>query len=94
MTTGTIKFYNPTKWFGFIIPSDPSDGGENVFVHVTGIIREDADEEVILQEGDRVEYEVTEGPKGLNAINVRRLPALAEGAKEVSIAPEDMDMAA
>ena len=44
----------------------------------------------MLQEGDRVEYEVTEGPKGLNAVNVRVLPALA-GDK---VANEDMDMAA
>ncbi len=57
---GTVKFFNVTKGFGFITPSD-SNG--DVFVHSTGLIDE-------IRENDRVEYEVENGKKGLNAVNV------------------------
>ncbi len=62
MKTGTVKFFNEEKGFGFIVSDE---GGKDVFVHksnVNGNIRED----------DKVEYEVEEGPRGLNAINVSR----------------------
>ena len=59
MNTGTVKFYNESKGFGFITDED----GTDIFVHVTGLISE-------IRESDQVQFEVTEGKKGLNAINV------------------------
>lgn len=61
MQEGTIKFFNATKGFGFIIPSD---GGKEIFVHVSGLKQE-------VRENDRVSYEIQEGKKGLNAVNVK-----------------------
>lgn len=61
MQEGTIKFFNATKGFGFIIPSN---GGKEIFVHVSGLKQE-------VRENDRVSYEVQEGKKGLNAVNVK-----------------------
>jgi CspA family cold shock protein len=63
MEEGTVKFFNGTKGFGFITPSN---GGKDIFVHVSGLIDE-------IQEGDKVSYEVQNGQKGLNAVNVKRL---------------------
>jgi len=61
MQTGTVKFFNETKGFGFI----KVDGtGEEVFVHVSGLKDE-------IRENDSVSFELQEGKKGLNAINVR-----------------------
>ncbi|RUA12181.1 MAG: cold-shock protein [Flavobacteriia bacterium] len=61
MNTGTVKFFNDTKGFGFIIEDDSK---REYFVHVSGLIDE-------IHEGDNVEFELTEGKKGLNAINVK-----------------------
>ena len=61
MNEGTVKFYNVTKGFGFIVPED---GGEDVFVHQTGLVDE-------IREHDRVQYDVERGRKGLNAVNVQ-----------------------
>jgi len=61
MSNGTVKFFNNSKGFGFIAPED---GDKDVFVHVNGLI--DA-----INEGDKVSYDVEEGPKGLNAVNVK-----------------------
>ncbi|MFT5834145.1 MAG: CspA family cold shock protein [Cognaticolwellia sp.] len=63
MQTGTVKFFNDSKGFGFIADSASS---EEYFVHVTGLIDE-------IREGDEVEYELKEGKKGENAVNVRRV---------------------
>lgn len=63
MQEGTVKFFNETKGFGFITPED---GGQDVFVHVSGLIDE-------IREKDRVSYELKDGPKGKNAVNVRVL---------------------
>ncbi|RYZ55366.1 MAG: cold-shock protein [Sphingobacteriales bacterium] len=63
MQEGTVKFFNETKGFGFITPSA---GGQDIFVHVSGLVDE-------IREGDKVSYEVQNGPKGLNAANVRVL---------------------
>jgi len=65
MATGTVKWFNDAKGFGFIAPEG---GGEDVFCHHTAI---NMDGFRSLQEGQRVEYEVTKGPKGLQAQNVR-----------------------
>ena len=59
MKTGTVKFYNEAKGFGFIT----DENGTDVFVHATGLIDE-------IREKDSVSFEVTEGKKGLNAVNV------------------------
>ena len=61
MQQGTVKFFNETKGFGFITPSA---GGQDVFVHSTGLIDE-------VRENDSVEFEVENGRKGLNAVNVK-----------------------
>jgi CspA family cold shock protein len=57
---GTIKFFNEAKGFGFITPAN---GGDEVFVHVSGLNGP-------VRENDRVSYEVEQGKKGLNAVNV------------------------
>jgi CspA family cold shock protein len=62
---GTVKWFNEAKGFGFI----SQEGGEDVFVHFSAI---QMDGFKTLAEGDRVEFEVTRGPKGLQASNVRR----------------------
>jgi CspA family cold shock protein len=65
MASGTVKWFNDAKGFGFITQDD---GGEDVFCHHTAIISEGFRS---LQEGQRVEFEVKKGPKGLQAANVR-----------------------
>ena len=61
MSNGTVKFFNDAKGFGFITPDD---GGKDVFVHANGLTDE-------IREGDKVVFDVEEGPKGLNATNVK-----------------------
>ena len=61
MSNGTVKFFNNSKGFGFITPDD---GSKDVFVHQNSLIDDIAD-------GDKVSYDVEEGPKGLNAANVK-----------------------
>ncbi len=61
MQEGTVKFFNGTKGFGFITPSA---GGDDIFVHVSGLYDE-------IRENDKVTFEVQNGKKGLNAVNVR-----------------------
>ncbi len=63
MKTGKVKFFNVTKGFGFI---KADDSNEEVFVHVTGLVDEIKDE-------DKVSFEISEGKKGQNAINVRKI---------------------
>jgi CspA family cold shock protein len=65
MATGQVKWFNDAKGFGFIT----QEGGEDVFVHFSAI---QASGFKSLTEGDRVEFEVTRGPKGLQAANVRK----------------------
>ncbi|MGO1752005.1 MULTISPECIES: cold-shock protein [Psychroflexus] len=61
MSNGTVKFFNNSKGFGFITPED---GSKDVFVHANGLIDD-------IDEGDKVSYDVEEGRKGLNAVNVK-----------------------
>ena len=65
MANGTVKWFNDAKGYGFI----SQEGGEDVFVHHTAI---QMDGFRTLKEGERVEFDVTQGPKGLQAANVRR----------------------
>ena len=67
MATGTIKWFNDAKGFGFITPDDESS---DVFVHYSNIIGQSGRR--TLLEGEKVEYEAIEGPKGLQAVNVAR----------------------
>ena len=61
MNKGTVKFFNESKGFGFIIDDESKT---EYFVHVTGLIDE-------INEGDAVEFELQEGRKGLNAVKVK-----------------------
>ena len=60
METGTVKFFNESKGFGFITQED----GKEIFVHVSGLMQD-------IRQNDKVEFEVEEGKKGLSAVNVR-----------------------
>jgi CspA family cold shock protein len=58
---GTVKFFNETKGFGFIT----SEQGEEIFTHSSGVKEK-------IKQGDKVTYELIDGKKGINAVNVRR----------------------
>jgi len=66
VVTGTVKWFNEAKGFGFISQSS----GEDVFVHFSAI---EGDGFKTLADGDRVEFDVTQGQKGLAAVNVRKV---------------------
>ncbi len=61
MSTGTVKFFNETKGFGFI---KEDESGKEYFVHVTGLSDK-------IRENDAVTFDIQEGKKGLNAVNVK-----------------------
>ncbi|OOZ39461.1 cold-shock protein [Solemya elarraichensis gill symbiont] len=65
MSTGIVKWFNNTKGYGFVTPDD---GDSDIFVHFSSIQMEGFK---TLKEGQKVEYEVTEGPKGLHAISIQ-----------------------
>lgn len=60
--TGKVKFFNESKGFGFIKMEDPA---QEIFVHVTGLVDQ-------VRENDAVTFEITQGRKGLNAVNVKK----------------------
>lgn len=64
MPTGTVKFFNEAKGFGFIVDDELN---KDIFVHVTGLGG------LTIKEKDQVEYEIVDGKKGLNAVNVKKL---------------------
>jgi CspA family cold shock protein len=64
MPTGTVKFFNEAKGYGFIVEDDTN---REIFVHVTGLGG------LTIRENDQVEYEVVEGKKGLNAVQVKKI---------------------
>ena len=61
MNTGTVKFFNDSKGYGFITEEG---SGSEYFVHISGLIDE-------VKQGDSVEFELKEGKKGMNAVNVK-----------------------
>jgi CspA family cold shock protein len=67
MATGTVKWFNASKGYGFI---SPSSGGDDVFAHFSAI---EMDGYKTLKEGQQVEFEILDGPKGPQATNIRGL---------------------
>ncbi len=65
MATGTVKWFNATKGYGFITPTD---GGDDVFAHYSAIEMEGYK---TLKEGQKVEFEIQDGPKGPQASHIR-----------------------
>jgi cold shock protein len=65
MQTGTVKFFNTTRGFGFI---SPDDGSKDVFVHVSAVERSGLG---YLSEGQRVRFEVQRDPRGPKAVNLQ-----------------------
>jgi CspA family cold shock protein len=65
MSKGSVKWFSNQKGYGFI---SPEDGKKDVFVHFSGII---GDGHKQLQEGQNVEFDITQGPKGDQAVNVK-----------------------
>lgn len=63
MATGTVKFFNEAKGFGFI---KTDDTGKDLFVHVSGLVDK-------VKEDDKVQFDVQEGKKGPNAVNVKKI---------------------
>ena len=61
MSTGTVKFFNDSKGYGFITEEG---SGSEYFVHISGLVDE-------IKQGDNVEFELKEGKKGMNAVNVK-----------------------
>ena len=64
MATGTVKWFNKTKGFGFIVPDE---GEKDVFVHITAVLASGLQE---LNEGQKVSYQSIEEPKGLKAVEI------------------------
>jgi cold shock protein len=63
MQTGIVKFFNESKGYGFI---RDDDSNQEIFVHITGLVDQ-------IRENDKVSFDVIEGKKGINAVNVRKI---------------------
>jgi cold shock protein len=91
MPQGTVKWFNEEKGYGFITPDD---GSEDLFVHHTGI---GGSGFKTLEEGEKVSYEVTQGRRGMQAVNVAKSStdrASSTGTEEFLRVPPDVDGAA
>ncbi len=75
MTTGTVKWFSNSKGYGFI---QRAEGGDDVFVHYSAI---EMDGYRLLREGQRVEFDVYESPKGPQAAHLRAQPVIREQDK-------------
>ncbi len=64
MQTGVVKFFNESKGFGFIVDDESK---KDIFVHITGL------NGLTIRENDQVSYEIVDGKKGLNAMNVSKM---------------------
>jgi cold shock protein len=64
MNTGVIKFFNATKGYGFI---KDDQTGKEIFLHITGLIDQP------INQGDKVSYDIQDGRKGVNAVNVKKI---------------------
>ena len=64
MQTGVVKFFNESKGYGFIVEDDTN---RDIFVHITGL------NGATIREKDRVQFEVVDGKKGLNAVKVKKI---------------------
>ena len=64
MQTGVVKFFNESKGFGFIVDDESK---KDIFVHITGL------DGLIIRENDQVSYEIVDGNKGLNAVNMKKM---------------------
>ena len=72
MAIGTVKWFDPNRGYGFIRPEQ----GEDVFVHISAVQASGLE---ALQDGQAVEFDIQQGPKGPQAANLRPLPARASG---------------
>jgi CspA family cold shock protein len=84
MATGTVKWFNDAKGFGFI---EPDGGGADVFAHFSAIAMEGFK---TLKQGSRVTFEVTEGPKGQLAQNIIAEPGTGE-IRPITTQPDGND---
>lgn len=72
MASGTVKWFSNAKGYGFILPDE---GEEDVFAHFSAI---DMDGYKTLKQGQKVQFEINQGPKGLQASNIRAIPGETE----------------
>ena len=79
MASGKVKWFNNVKGYGFVIEDGKT---EDLFAHLSAIQMEGYK---TLKAGQRVNFEIIQGPKGMHAVNIVDAPATAEGAKETKV---------